>query len=276
MQMLAGVILIVFAIKGFMIPNKFIDGGIIGVSLLVHELYHINLSLCLIIGNIGFFFIAYRKISKHLAIRSGIALIFLSAGLEFIQIPVVTTDTILISIFGGVILGTGIGLIMRIGGAIDGTEILAALTKKRIGLSMSEIIIIINTTLFLIIAIKLGTEIAMFSIITFFTAAKMIDYVVEGIEQFTALTVISCKSEKIKDIIVRDFQKGITVYKGERGFLPGKMEIKNDCDIIVTVVTRLELLNIKKAILAEDPNAFLYVHSIKEASGGILKKFHSH
>lgn len=275
-QMLIGVLFIVFAIKGFMIPNLFLDGGIIGISLLAHELYHINLSLCLIIGNIGFLFLAYKKISKELAVRSLIAILILALGLELLPIPLITTDTILISVFGGALLGIGIGLIIRTGGAIDGTEILVVLTRRRIGLSMSEVIIIINTSLFLIIAIKMGIQIAMFSIITYFTAAKMIDYVVNGIEQYIALTIISEESDAIKKIIVGDFGKGISVYKGERGYLPGAIHIKHDCDIIVTIVTRLELLNIKKAIMNADPKAFLYVNTVKEANGGILKKSHAH
>jgi uncharacterized membrane-anchored protein YitT (DUF2179 family) len=275
-QLLLGVILVVFALKGFMIPNHFLDGGIIGISLLLYEIYGINLSLCLIIGNIGFLILAYKKISKALAIKSLVAIILLVIGLELVHIQAVTTDHILTAIFGGAILGIGIGLIIRTGAAIDGSEILVVLTRQKIGLSMSEVIILMNTILFLIIALKLGIETAMFSIITYFTAAKMIDYVVDGVEQFTALTIISGQSEKIKNIIVVDFGKGITVYKGERGYLPGMIDIKNDCDIIVTIVTRLELLNIKKAIKDADPNAFLYVNTVKEASGGILKKLNAH
>lgn len=275
-QLLIGVILVVFALKGFLIPNKFLDGGIIGISLLLYKIYGINLSLCLIIGNLGFLILAYKKISKPLAIKSLVAILLLVFGLELVHIQAVTTDLILSAIFGGAILGIGIGLIIRTGAAIDGSEILVVLTRQKIGLSMSEVIIIMNTILFLIIALKLGIETAMFSIITYFTAAKMIDYVVDGVEQFTALTIISGQSELIKNIIVVDFGKGITVYKGERGYLPGKIDIKNDCDIIVTIVTRLELLNIKNAIKEADPNAFLHVSTVKEASGGILKKLNAH
>lgn len=275
-QMLIGIAFIVFAIKGFMIPNHFLDGGIIGISLLAHELYDLNLSLCLLIGNIGFLILAYKKISKTLAIKSIIAISILALGLDLITIPVVTSEKILISLFGGALLGIGIGLVIRSGGVIDGTEVLIVLTRRRIGLTMSEAIIIMNTSLFLVIALKLGFEVAMFSIITYFTAAKVIDYVVDGLEHFIALTIISGESEKIKKLIVDDFKKGITVYKGERGYLPGNIDVKTDCDIIVTIVTRLELLNIKNAILEVDDCAFLHVHKINEANGGILKKTESH
>lgn len=273
---LIGIFLIVVAIKGFMIPNHFLDGGILGISLLIHELYHVDLSLLLLLGNLPLVFLAFRKISATMAVHSYIAIIILAVGLVFIEIPTITTEKILISIFGGAILGAGIGIIMRTGAAIDGMEILLVLTRKRIGLSMSELIVIFNAIIFLTAAIKLGLDVAMFSIITYFTAAKMIDYVVDGMEQFNALTVISSESEKIKKMIVHDYKKGITVYKGQRGFLPGNIEVYNDCDIILTIVTRLELVKIKEAISAIDPKAFVYVNSIKEATGGILKKMHKH
>jgi uncharacterized membrane-anchored protein YitT (DUF2179 family) len=271
-----GIFLILFALKGFMIPNHFLDGGVLGISLLVHELYHVNLSLLLIFGNLPLIFLAYKKISKTMGVHSMIAILILAAGLVFVELPVVTTDKILISIFGGALLGAGIGLIMRSGAAIDGIEILLVLTRKKIGLSMSELIVTFNAAIFLTAALKLGIDTAMFSIITYYTAAKMIDYVVDGMEQFTSLTVISGSSEEIKQMIVNDFQKGVTVYKGVRGFLPGKIEISSECDIIVTIVTRLELLKIKDSILQIDPFAFIYVNTIKEASGGILKKMHKH
>lgn len=271
-QLLAGVALAVLALKGFMIPNHFLDGGVIGIALLTHEIMHYNISLLLILGNAAFIYLAYRKLSLEVAVRSSIAILLLAPGLELLEFEPVTSNKLLIAIFGGAILGTGIGLVIRGGGALDGTEILVVLTRRRVGLSMSEVIMIINTILFLTAAIYLGIETAMFSIITYFTATKMIDYVVDGIDAFTALTVISGESEKVKKIIVEQFGKGITVYKGKRGFLPGQMHISADCDIIVTVVTRLELLHIKKAVVQADPTAFVYVQSIKEASGGVLSK----
>lgn len=274
-----GIMLMIFALKGFMIPNHFLDGGILGISLLIHEIYHVNLSVLLIFGNMPLIILGYIKISKTMGVHSLIVILALAIGLvlsDYIGIPIVTTDKLLIAIFGGALLGAGIGIIMRSGAAIDGLEILLVLTKKKIGLSMSELIVIFNAAIFLTAAIKLGIDTAMFSIITYFTAAKMIDYVVNGIEQFTSLSVISGKSEEIKKLIVNDYQKGITVYKGERGFHPGKIEISSQCDIIVTVVTRLELLKIKQKISEIDPNAFMFENNIKDANGGILKKMNKH
>jgi uncharacterized membrane-anchored protein YitT (DUF2179 family) len=271
-----GLFFVLLALSGFMIPNHFLDGGVIGISLLIHEIFHIKVSLLLILGNLPFIFIGYFFISKELAIRSGVAIVILAIFLESICIPPITTNKLLISVFGGAFLGVGLGLIIRAGTAIDGTEILVVLTRRVVALSMSEVIMIINFTIFSIAAFKLGIETAMFSMITYFCAAKMITYVVEGIDQYTSLTVISSKSEEIKQSIIRKHRKGISIYKGERGFLPGAEEVKHECDFIVTVVTRLELLPIKKTILQIDPDAFIYVQNINEANGGVLKKANNH
>ncbi len=276
LQMLIGVALALLALKGFMIPNHFIDGGVIGISILVHELYHINISVILLLANAIFIYIAYKHVSKEVAVKSIITIMVLAIGLEFIPIAPITTDKLLIAIFGGAIIGAGIGLVIRTGAMVDGTEILAVLTRRRIGLTMSEVILLINAVIFSTVAIKLGIETAMYSFITYFTATKAIDYVVDGVEEFTALTIISSKNDEIKDAIVNKFGKGITVYKGERGYLPGAFDIKHDCDVIVTIVTRLEILSLKNTVSKIDPNAFMYVNSIKEASGGVLKHKPAH
>ena len=273
-QILMGVGLALFALKGFMIPNHFLDGGITGVSLLLHELFHIPVNYLLIVVNLPFIVLAYAKISKEIAIKSLIAIILLAVGLHFVQIPSITHDKLLISIFGGAIIGMGMGLVMRAGAVIDGIEIIAVMTTKRIGVTISEVIVVLNAILFLIAALKFGIEIGMYALITYFTAVRAADYVVDGVEEFTALTIICSKSDEVKSIIVNEFRKGITVYKGERGYLPGSFDAKSDCDVIVTIVTRLELLSIKNAIRATDPTAFMYVNSIKEASGGIIKHKH--
>lgn len=275
-QMTIGVGLALLALKGFMIPNHFIDGGAIGISILIHEVYGVNISLLLLLTNAVFIFLAYRYVSKEVAVKAIITIVFLAIGLEIINVTPITTDKLLIAIFGGALIGIGIGMVIRTGGMIDGTEILAVLTRRRIGITMSEVILLINGLIFATVALKLGIETAMYSFITYFTATKAIDYVVDGIEENTALTIISSKNEEVKSAIVNQFGKGITVYKGERGYLPGSFDIKSDCDVIVTIVTRLELLSIKSAIEAIDPYVFMYVNSIKETSGGVVKPKHSH
>jgi uncharacterized membrane-anchored protein YitT (DUF2179 family) len=192
--------------------------------------------------------------------------------MHLIDIPVVTNDKLLIAVFGGFLIGLGIGLVIRGGGVIDGLEVIAHYTRRHSGLSTSEIILIFNTIIIMGAAFEFGVEPAMYSILVYFTAMKTTDYIVDGFEEYTAMTVISHDYERVRSIIVNDFGKAITVYKGERGYLPGSYEISEETDIIMTVVTRLELHRIKKAVLAADPNAFIYVHSVKEVKGGLIKK----
>lgn len=266
-----GTALAVLAMKGFMIPNKFMDGGITGISILLHEIFHINISFLVIILNVMFIYLGYIKIGKTFAVQTTLAVILLSIGLLFINIQPVTHEKLLIAIFGGISIGTGVGLVIRGGGVIDGAEVIAVFTGRKTGFSNSEIIMLINTIIFTVAAFQFGIETAMYSIITYFTATRATDYVVDGIEEFTAMNIISSQQEEIKNFLVNELGKGITVYKGERGYLPGSFDIRTDCEIIVTIITRLEIKQIQEAVIKIDPKAFIYVQSIKEASGGILK-----
>lgn len=268
---LIGTGLAVLAMKGFMIPNKFLDGGITGISILLHEIFHINISFLVIILNVLFIYLGYKRIGKTFAVQTSIAVALLSVGLLFIDINPVTHDKLLIAIFGGILMGTGVGLVIRGGGVIDGAEVIAVFTGRKTGFSNSEIIMLINTIIFAVAASQFGIETAMYSIITYFTATRAINYVVDGIEEFTAMNIISSQQEEVKSFLVNELGKGITVYKGERGYLPGSFDIRTDCEIIVTIVTRLEIKQIQDAVIAIDPKAFMYVQSIKEATGGVLK-----
>ncbi|MFM2395079.1 MAG: hypothetical protein RLZZ546_3062 [Bacteroidota bacterium] len=267
-----GCIFVVTGLKGFMIPNKFLDGGILGISILLHEIYHIDISYLILLLNIPFIYIGYRKIGKSFGITTLIASIILIITFNLLHIETVTHDKILISIFGGFFIGLGLGFVMKAGAVLDGLEVIADYTNKKLGLSTGEIVLAINTIVISIAAYKFGIETGMYSILTYFTAMKVSDYVVDGFEEYTALTVISQKHEVLKDMIVNDFGKAISVQKGERGYLPYNMENIVNCDIIIVVLTRLELHRIKLAILEEDPTAFLYVHSIKEVKGGVVKQ----
>ncbi len=269
--MLVGTGMAVLAMKGFMIPNRFLDGGITGISILLHEIFHINISLLVIFLNLVFIYLGYKRIGKTFAVQTTIAVALLSVGLLFININPVTHDKLLIAIFGGILMGTGVGLVIRGGGVIDGAEVIAVFTGRKTGFSNSEIIMLINTIIFAVAAFQFGIETAMYSIITYFTATRAINYVVDGIEEFTAVNIISSQQEEIKNYLVNELGKGITVYKGERGYLPGSFEVRTASDIIVTIVTRLEVKQIQDAIMKIDPKAFMYVQSIKEAAGGILK-----
>lgn len=271
LHILFGICLAILAMKGFMIPNKFLDGGVTGISILLHEIFHINISIPVITLNMFFIYLGYRRIGKTFAVQTTVAVILLSLGLFFIDIKPITTDKLLIAIFGGLLMGSGVGLVIRGGGVIDGAEVVAVFTRRKTGFSNSEIIMLINTVIFGIAAFQFGIETAMYSVITFFTATRATNYVVDGIEEFTAMHIISSQYEEIKNCLVNELGKGITVYKGERGYLPGSYNVKADTEIIVTIVTRLEIKQIQDTLTRIDPKAFMYVQSIKEATGGILK-----
>ncbi|GGW96987.1 YitT family protein [Salegentibacter mishustinae] len=271
MYTILGVFSALIALQGFMIPNHFLDGGITGISILIEEVFHIPFSLPFILLNLPFIFMGFRKIGKTFSVNALIAVILLAVLMTFITFPQITSDKVLIAVFGGFFIGLGIGLVIRGGGVIDGLEIIAHYTNKRIGFSTSEIIMTINTLLFIGAAFEFGIETAMYSILVYFTAMKTSDYVVDGFEEFTALTIISKEFETVKSVIVNDFGKAVTVYKGERGYLPSSYDIKQDCDIVMTIVTRIEIHRIKEVIKELDPNAFFYVQRIKEVKGGLGK-----
>jgi len=266
-----GVASAVVALQGFMIPNHFLDGGVTGISILVEEIFGIHISLLLIAFNIPFLILGYKHLGKTFSVSATLAVLLLAALMTFVSIPTFTTDKVLIAVFGGFFIGLGIGLVIRGGGVIDGLEVIAHYTHNRSGFTTSELILTFNSLIFLIAAIHFGIETAMYSILVYFTAMKTSDYIVDGFEEYTALSIISKEYENVKSLIVNDFGKGISVYKGERGYLPGVFNEKYDCDIIMTIITRLEVNRIKRAVLEIDTDAFFYIQSIKEVNGGIVK-----
>jgi len=255
-----------------MIPNHFLDGGIIGISILAHEIFHLNISWFLVVLNIPFVIMGYKKMGITFAVQVIIAVALLAIFINVLSFDIVTKDKILIAIFGGFLMGLGVGFVIKGGGVIDGFEVVAHYTNKKLGLSTGEIVLFVNSIIFLLAAFNFGIEAAMYSILTYFTAVKASDYVVDGFEEYTALTIVSEKHDEVKAIIVKDFKKAISVYKGERGYLPKSFDVKHDCDIVMTIATRLEVHRLKEAISEVDAKAFFYVSRIKEVTGGVVKK----
>ncbi len=274
--LIAGSFIAAVALKLFMVPNHFFDGGITGISLLVHEIRQFNLAITISVLNLPFIIASYFIIGAKFAIRAAISILLLGVFLTIIPNYAITADKLLISIFGGVCLGIGVGLAMRAGTAIDGIEVLALYTLKRTSFTISEIIMAINIMIFSLAAIFFGIETALYSILTYFCATRSIDYVVEGLQAYTGVTIVSSKSELIKHQLVNKMGKGITVYKGERGFLPGRFNISAEADIIFTVITRLEFRKLENLVFDADPQAFMFASTIKDASGGILRRRKRH
>ena len=198
-----------------------------------------------------------------------LAILLLSLSLIFIKYPVITTDKLLVAVFGGFLLGAGIGFSVRGGSVIDGTEVLSIYISRRIGFSIGEIIFFINVIIFSVAAFLLGIEAALYSILTYLAASKTVDFISHGIEEYTSLTIISEKNEEIRKKLVKYLGKGVTVYKGKKGFSEDRQK---EIDILFTVVTRLEVFKIKKEILNTDPSALMIESSVNEMHGGFIKK----
>ncbi|MEJ7778659.1 MAG: YitT family protein [Daejeonella sp.] len=267
---LLGIVLASFGLKGFLVPNHFIDGGITGISLLTYQLTGIPVSIWLVVFNAPFIVLGAKQIGKKFAISTSIAIVTLAAVIFFVEFPVITDDKLLISIFGGFFLGAGIGLAIRGGCVIDGTEILAVYLNRRSVLSMGDIILLINVVIFFAAAFVLGIETALYSILTYLSASKTVDFIIQGIEEYTGVTIVSAKSAQIRDAIINNLGRGVTIYKGERGFENSQFKNK-DIDIIFTVVTRLEVSKLKQEVSQIDHKAFIVMSTISDTKGGIIK-----
>jgi len=261
-----------FALKGFLIPNEFFDGGITGISLEIHEFYHLNIAYVIVIANIPLIIMGAFQVDKVFAFKTLAAVLGLGLCLSFVHYPQITNDKLLVSIFGGVFMGIGVGLSIRGGCALDGIEVLALYTGKRVSFTISEIILGINIVIFLIAAIFKGLPTALYSILTYYAASRTLNFVIEGVEEYTGVTIISGQNDIIKEKLVKDLNRGITVYKGERGYLKDTFDIHQPVDIVFTVVTRLEVRRLRNMVHEIDPKAFVFTSTIKEAAGGVLKK----
>lgn len=260
-----------FGLKGFLLPNSFIDGGVTGISLLVAEISNFSVAWLILVINVPFIIMAYRQIGLAFAIKSIIAIVCLALAISFIPYPVITSDKLLISVFGGFFLGAGIGFAMRGGAVLDGTEVLAIYMSKRTGLTVGDIILVFNIIIFSFAAYLLSIETALYAILTYLAASKTVDFVIEGIEEYTGVTIVSSHSEEIRLMITEQMGRGVTVYTGKRGF--GKRGTNlNSMDIIYTVITRLEIGKIQAEIDKIDPNAFVVMSSVKDTKGGMIKK----
>ncbi len=267
---LLGVIIAGVALKGFLMPNKFFDGGVTGMSLLLYKMYGINIALAIFLLNLPLTIWSYFTISKKFAKSTLISVSLLGICLLLLPNFAITSDKLLIAIFGGAFLGLGVGLVMRAGASLDSMEVLALHTLKRTSFTIAEIILGINILIFTIAAFAFGIESALYSILTYFAATRTIDYVVEGFQAYLGVSIISAKSEVIKYQLVNHLGRGITIYKGERGYLPGSFEVSADCEIIFTVISRLEFRKLKNLVYEIDPKAFVFASNVREASGGIL------
>jgi uncharacterized membrane-anchored protein YitT (DUF2179 family) len=266
----AGIFSASFGFKGFLLTNKFIDGGATGISLLISALTEIPLYWLIICINIPFVVLGYRTIGKQFAVKTALAITGLAICVGTVTFPNVTNDNLLVAVFGGFFLGAGIGLAVRGGAVIDGTEVLAIFLSRKFGTTIGDIVILINIIIFSAAAYFLSVEIALYSMITYLAASKTLDFIIEGIEEYIGVTIVSSRSEEIRQMIINTMGRGVTVYSGKRGY--GKKGETTEIDIIYTVVTRLELNKLNTEIERIEPTAFVVMNSVKDTKGGMIKK----
>lgn len=260
-----------FGLKGFLLPNQFIDGGAMGISLLISEITDTPLSFLVVAVNLPFLFLGYSQIGKRFAIKSILAIISLALVVHFVPFPIITSDKLLIAVFGGFFLGAGIGMAIRGGAVIDGTEVLAINLSKKTGLSIGDVVLIINFIIFSFAAYSISTEIALYAILTYLAASKTVNFVVEGVEEYTGITIISNSSDEIRQMITEKLGRGVTIYGGKGGYGKTGDGLK-DIDIVYTVITRLEISKLRSEIDKIDCDAFIVMNSINGIKGGMIKK----
>jgi uncharacterized membrane-anchored protein YitT (DUF2179 family) len=267
---LIGIFSAAFGLKSFLLPNLFIDGGATGIALLITEVLKTNFALTIALVNAPFIIMGYKVIGKQFALKTTIAILVLALVVTTVHFPDITHEKILVAIFGGFFLGAGIGLAVRGGCVIDGTEVLAIFLSRKLGTTVGDIITLLNIIIFSTAAYFLSIETAMYSMITYLAASRTVDFIIEGIEEYTGITIISPHSEEIREMITTKLGRGVTVYKGKRGF--GSHGHREDMDIIYTVITRLEISKLQTEIDLIDGNAFVVMTSIKDTRGGMVKK----
>ncbi|BDB57452.1 YitT family protein [Flavobacterium ammonificans] len=265
-----GIFSAAFGFKGFLLTNNFIDGGATGISLLISAVTEIPLPLLIIVVNIPFVLMGYKIVSTKFAIKTALAIAGLALVLATVTFPNVTNDNLLVAVFGGFFLGAGIGFAVRGGAVIDGTEVLAIYLSRKIGSTIGDLIIVINVVIFSAAAYFLGMEIALYSMITYLSASKTLDFIVEGIDEYIGVTIIATNSDEIRQMIIDKMGRGVTVYNGKKGY--GKQGETIHTDILYTVVTRLELNRLSLEIEKIEPSAFIVMNSVKDTKGGMIKK----
>lgn len=264
--MALGSALAAIALEIFLIPNNVIDGGVTGISIILNHLTKIPLGAFIFILNVPFLIIGYKQIGKTFTLSTLFSLIILSTGVTILH-PVerITQDILLASVFGGILLGIGVGLIIRNGGSLDGTEVVAIILDRRTGFSIGEIVMFFNLFILSSAGIVFGWDRAMYSLIAYFIAFKVIDIVVEGLDEAKSVYIISEKQEEITDALLARLGRGVTLIQGEGGYKGEPTKV------IYVVVTRLEIAKLKSIVHGFDEDALMTVGSV-EATGKRYKK----
>lgn len=264
---LVGALLMAVGLEFFLVPNEVIDGGIVGISIILSHLTDVQIGFYIFVLNLPFFFIGYKQIGKTFALSTLLGVIILSIATSiFHDLPVLTGDPLLATVFGGIVLGVGVGIVIRYGGSLDGTEILAILFNKRTPFSVGETIMFFNLFILGSAGFVFGWDRAMYSLMAYFIAFKTIDIVIQGLDESKSAWIISERYEQIGEAILARLGRGVTYLNGEGAYTG------DDKKVIFCVITRLEEAKLKAIIDEIDPSAFFAVAPIAEVRGGRFKK----
>ena len=265
MFMTIGILLAALALEVFLIPNRIIDGGITGISIILSFLTNINLSIFIVIINIPFLLLGFKHLGKNFLIQSSVAMILFSLLLEaFKQVDVVTSDILLATVFGGLLLGIGVGFVIRYGACLDGVETIAILINKKTSFSVGQVILLVNLVIYMVAGILFGWDRALYSIMTYFITYKIIDIVSEGLDQAKAALIITNNGEEIASSIYKKLGRTVTFIEGE-GLISGKKVV------LYVVVTRIEVRELKKIVGDDDISAFMTITDVAEIVGQHIK-----
>lgn len=270
-QIALGIVLASIGLKAFLLPNGFLDGGVTGIALLVKTFVDINISYLLVLFSVPFLILGYYTVSKRIVIKSIISIIGLALFIHFENFGTITEDKLLISIFGGLFLGAGIGISIRNGSVLDGSEILGVYLNDKFGFSIGQVILLFNIILFSITAYLISVEVALYSILTYIVTAKVTDLIIEGFEDFIGVTIVSKKYELIEEAIMKELGVGMTLYKGTRGM--GNSGKQVDFDIIHTIINRIDIKRMHRIIDKIDDDAFIVEFDVNTVKGGVLRHY---
>jgi uncharacterized membrane-anchored protein YitT (DUF2179 family) len=251
----------------FLIPNQVIDGGIIGVSILLSHITGVSLSLYIVFLNLPFLYLGYMQIGKSFCISTLFSVLSLAFWVWYFHpIPELTNDLFLAATFGGVLVGVGVGLIIRYGGSLDGTEIVAIILDRKSGFSVGEIVMFFNVFILGSAGLVFGWDRAMYSLVAYFVAFKVIDLTIEGLDESKGVMIVSDNADEIADTLLARLGRGVTILHGQGGF---SQEPKK---VLYSVITRLEIAKLKAIVDETDPGAFVTIHDVHDVIGGQVKK----
>jgi len=261
-----GVVLSAMGLESFLLPNHFIDGGITGVSMLIASYFKVPLAPIIVLVNVPFIVLGYRLIGRTFAIKSSIAIVALAICLAFLHFPTATEDKLLSAVFGGFFLGAGVGLAIRAGGVLDGTEILALILGQKMPATVGEIILVLNVVIFSFAAILINIEAALYSMLTYFAASKTIDYLLHGIEAYNGVLIVTRSPDEVRRAILEQLGRGVTAFLAKGGYS------QLDSQVLFCVVTRLEINKLETLISNIDSAAFVVTLPVLDTQGGVVKR----